>query len=142
MSMDNNPIIVWFRRDLRISDNPALSEAVKTGQPVICLYIYEDEAPRPLGEASLLWLHHSLKSLSVDLKKIGAKLYLRKGRAGSILNDIRTKTQAGSIYWNRRYEEAARERDKALKTDLSAQRIEVKSFRANLLSEPLSLIHI
>lgn len=136
MSMDNNPIIVWFRRDLRISDNPALSEAVKTGQPVICLYIYEDEAPRPLGEASLLWLHHSLKSLSVDLKKIGAKLYLRKGRAGSILNDIRTKTQAGSIYWNRRYEEAARERDKALKTDLSAQRIEVKSFRANLLSEP------
>jgi len=46
-----NPIIVWFRRDLRVIDNPALYEAAKTGRPVICLYILETEKERELGAA-------------------------------------------------------------------------------------------
>jgi len=92
--------------------------------------------PRPYGEASLLWLHHSLKSLSDDLEAIGAKLYLRKGAAAQVLDNIIAETGANAVYWNRRYEERAGQRDKAIKTDLSRRNISVKSFRANLLSEP------
>ena len=40
------PVIVWFRRDLRLSDNPALNWAVKSGKPVIALYIYETDLSR------------------------------------------------------------------------------------------------
>ena len=40
-----SPIIVWFRQDLRLSDNPALTHAVKSGKPVICLYLLDDETP-------------------------------------------------------------------------------------------------
>jgi len=134
--MFHHPIIIWFRRDLRIADNPALTEAVKTGQPIICLYIFEDDCKRPYGEASLLWLHHSLKSLSDDLEKIGAKLYLRKGSAAQVLDNVISETNTNAVYWNRRYEERARQRDKAIRTNLLQRNISVKSFRANLLSEP------
>ena len=134
--MSNAPIIVWFRRDLRIADNPALSEAVATGRPVICLYILETEKSRDLGGASQWWLHHSLNSLARDLNAIGAKLILRKGQAFRVLDMIIEDTGAQSIFWNRRYDLEPRETDSAIKADLTQRGLTVKSFRANLLSEP------
>ena len=134
--MSSAPILVWFRRDLRIADNPALFEAVKTGRPVICLYIFETDKARALGEASLWWLHHSLSALAKDLAGIGAKLYLRKGAAHEVLDDVIGQSGAGTLYWNRRYEKPARERDALIKFELSEAGLEVKSYRANLLSEP------
>jgi deoxyribodipyrimidine photo-lyase len=52
------PVIVWFREDLRISDNPALAAAADTGAAVICLYIRETglAGARPLGGAARWWL--------------------------------------------------------------------------------------
>ncbi len=134
--MSDTPIIVWFRRDLRVADNPALSEAAKTGRPVICLYILETERERELGGASKWWLHHSLQSLSEDLEAIGATLILRKGQAFRILDMLIEETGADSIYWNRRYDLAPREIDAAIKSDLKARGLTVETFRANLLSEP------
>ena len=137
--MSQAPVIVWFRRDLRLADNPALSEAVKTGQPLICLYIYEDNCARPLGAASQLWLHHSLIDLSKELAEIGANLVLRKGDAHQILSELMHATGANSVYWNRRYAEDARNRDAIIKANLSERGVNVKSYRANLLSEPWSV---
>ena len=134
--MSSAPIIVWFRRDLRIADNPALSEAAKTGRPVICLYIYETDKERGLGGASLWWLHHSLKSLSEDLANIDAKLILRKGQAFRILDMLIEETGADTLFWNRRYDLEARETDAAIKADLTLRGLIVQSYRANLLSEP------
>lgn len=134
--MNSSPIIVWFRRDLRIADNPALFEAAKTGRPVICLYIFETDKARALGGASLWWLHHSLTSLANDLSTIGAKLILRKGAASDVLQDVIAQSGAGAVYWNRRYDKPERDRDAALKERLSEAGLEVKSYRANLLSEP------
>lgn len=134
--MTSNPIIVWFRRDLRIADNPALTEAVNSNRPVICLYILETETDRDLGAASRWWLHHSLNALSEDLKGIGGKLILRTGQAFRILDMLIEETGADAVYWNRRYDFDARETDSAIKADLTQREITVKSFRANLLSEP------
>lgn len=134
--MSNAPIIIWFRRDLRIADNPALFEAVATGRPVICLYILETEIARELGGASCWWLHHSLESLSQDLDNIGATLILRKGQAFRVLDMVIEDTGAESVFWNRRYDLDPRETDSAIKADLTQRGLTVKSFRANLLSEP------
>ena len=134
--MSDMPIIVWFRRDLRVADNPALCEAVKTGKPVICLYILETEKERELGGASLWWLHHSLKSLNTDLEEIGATLILRKGQAFRILDMLIEETGADTVFWNRRYDLGRRETDSAIKADLTQRGLTVQSYRANLLSEP------
>jgi len=117
--MSNTPIIVWFRRDLRIADNPALHEAAKTGRPVICLYVLETDTERELGSASRWWLHYSLKSLAADLDSIGAKLILRRGQAYRVVDMLIEETGADSLYWNRRYDLAPREIDGAIKADLS-----------------------
>ena len=59
------PAIVWFRQDLRLSDNPALHEALEDGYAVIPLYILDDKnaAEWKLGGAARWWLHHSLSRI-------------------------------------------------------------------------------
>ena len=134
--MTNSPIIVWFRRDLRLADNPALVAAAQSGKSVICLYIDETDKARPLGAASQWWLHYSLKKLQEDLAALGGQLILRRGVASEILDDVTAQTGADHIVWNRRYEEGARTRDGDIKSSLRERGLEVQSFKANLLSEP------
>jgi len=136
MSAEQQPVIIWFRRDLRLSDNPALIEACKTGCPVICLYIFEKDRARDLGKASLWWLHHSLEKLSKSLNKLGCSLTLKKGQASTILTEICEQHHVQTVYWNRRYEADAIERDTGIKKNLTSKGVEVTSYRANLLSEP------
>jgi deoxyribodipyrimidine photo-lyase len=138
--MPPSPALVWFRDDLRIADNPALYHARESGKPVICLYIFEEnETLLPLGGASKWWLHHSLKALNEELKKLGGSLILRRGQAEEILKDVLENSGADCVYWNRRYEPNAVELDTSIKTALKEQDIEVQSFNANLLTEPWTI---
>ncbi len=132
------PVIHWFRQDLRLSDNPALVHAVKSGQPVICLYVLDDETPGDwaMGGASRWWLYHSLAALDARLRQTGGGLILRRGEAAKSIQDVIRETGANAIAWNRCYEPFAVARDKALKAELSAQGIAVESCNGALLAEP------
>jgi deoxyribodipyrimidine photo-lyase len=126
--------IVWFRQDLRRSDNPALTHAAARGD-VLPVYILDDSEPphgRPLGSASRWWLHHSLASLS---KSLGG-LTILQGDARRLLPELVRKSGATGVYWNRCYEPYAIARDKALKADLTKSDVDVASFNASLLCEP------
>lgn len=134
-----NPIIVWFRQDLRLADNPALRFAAKSGRPVICLYILDDETPGAWkwGGAARWWLHHSLAALDQNLRRHdGGNLILRRGPAERILPAVIAETGAEAVTWNRCYEPYAVARDKMLKRRLIEDKIEVESFNASLLFEP------
>ena len=129
---------MWFRRDLRLDDNPALQAAIKaSGGTVICLYILEDlENGRALGGASKWWLDKSLRSLSEGLQSIGGKLILRRGCARDVLQSVIRETGANSVFWNRRYDLAGRTTDADIKTDLKEANIYVESFNGSVLTEP------
>ena len=126
-------VIVWFRKDLRLRDNPALTEAIKTGFKIIPLYIL-DETPfvRPLGGASKWWLHESLKSLNASLETKGSQLLLKKAPALEVLKDISKTCEVKAVFWNRCYEPDAIQRDQEIKAFFPHAR----SFRGNLLEEP------
>ncbi|WP_420410743.1 cryptochrome/photolyase family protein [Roseibium sp.] len=130
--------IVWFRQDLRISDNPALLEAARRG-PVLPVYIHEPPdqigESHPLGGASKWWLHHSLAALKVQLPG----LIILRGCARHLIPQLVQESGADSVYWNRCYEPHAIQRDSDLKADLKAQFIDVRSFKASLLFEPWEL---
>lgn len=133
-----SPIILWFRRDLRLNDNPALDAAVSVGRPIIPLYILDDDdagewAP---GAASRWWLHGSLSALASAIASLGNLLILRAGSAASIIEEIQSETGATSVYWNRRYEPWATRRDELIKTALKEKGVEARSFNAGLLREP------
>jgi len=137
---DAAPVIVWFRRDLRLADNPALSAAAGAGRPVIPLYVL-DETPgvRAPGAAASWWLHRSLRALGSDLEARGSRLILRRGNAAEIVTALSESAGAGGVMWNRLYDGGAVARDTALKATLKARGVAAESFNANLLSEPWSL---
>ncbi len=128
------PVIVWFRQDLRLADNPALAAAVATGEEILPLYIFDEAAS--FGGASCWWLHGSLEALGDELGKRGAPLVLRRGRAAEILPALIAQAKASVVFWNRCYEPAAIARDKALKSSLAVSGVEAKSFNGALLAEP------
>jgi deoxyribodipyrimidine photo-lyase len=135
--MSMNPSIVWLRNDLRISDNPALDAAIKRGSPLVIVFVLDQESPgiRPLGAATKWWLHHSLEALRSDIEGLGGTLVLRHGQGSEVISSLVRETQAGAVFWNRRYGHA-READAALKESLRAEGLEVQSFSGNLLFEP------
>src|SRR3989338_5652942 len=96
--------IVWFRSDLRLSDNLALNEAIKTNQAILPIFIYDENTLSELGAASKWWLHKSLIELKKNLQEIGADLIIKRGNAKQIITDIALKTQASHVFWNRRYD--------------------------------------
>jgi len=142
--MPDHPIIMWFRADLRLRDNPALAAAVATGKTVIPLYILDDEAAGiwKRGAASRWWLHNSLNALDTSLQKSGFHpLVYLQGAAAKELQAAIQATQADSIFWNRCYEPWAMRRDKAIKSDLKAQGLDAQSFQAGLLFEPWDTVN-
>jgi deoxyribodipyrimidine photo-lyase len=94
------PVLLWFRRDLRLADQAAVLAALASGQPVIPVYVLDDDTPRHrrLGGASRWWLHHSLASLARDLQALGSRLILRRGRAEVALASLCMETGATAIH--------------------------------------------
>jgi deoxyribodipyrimidine photo-lyase len=129
------PTIVWFRQDLRATDNPALAAAAARGR-VVPLYIRDESGPWALGGASRWWLHHSLVALGQDLARRGSALVLRSGAAADVLAQVVAETGADAVFWNRCYEPAAIARDRAIKADLAQRGLAAQSFNASLLFEP------
>ena len=130
--------LVWFQQDLRLGDNPALRGAIERGAPVTCAFIWssDEEGNWAPGAASRWWLHHSITALEEELQQAGARLIIRRGPTLAALRSLIDETGATAVFWNRRYEPAVVERDKAIKSALRADGLDVQSFRANLLLEP------
>lgn len=133
-----HPTLVWFRQDLRLSDNPALAAAMELGTPVIPVYIWapEEEGAWPPGAASKWWLGRSLAALSAELEERGSRLIVRLGPTKDALGRLAAETGAGAVFWNRRYEPAAVARDSKVRWSLQDQRLLAESFNGNLLFEP------
>ena len=132
--MQEKITIHWFRQDLRLSDNPALVNAVQAGR-VLPLYILNDNnaGDCKLGGASRVWLHHSLQSLNQSL---GGKLWVRRGDALSILQDLIARYDISGVYYNRCYEPHRIAQDTHIKKTLKNAGIDVRSTNGSLLWEP------
>lgn len=137
MSADN-PIICWFRNDLRLSDNPALTHAAQSEKPVIALYIHDELTPdvRPMGAAQKWWLHKGLSDLADNLKALNCPLILRSGAAADIIREVVEETGADSICWNRRYSNAEQQADRDIKAWMKEQGHEAISFCGIIMHEP------
>jgi deoxyribodipyrimidine photo-lyase len=134
--------LVWFRRDLRLADNPALDRARSRHDRVVPVYIHDPEAEAPWqpGAASRWWLHHALNDLAERLDDRGVALVVRQGPAGDALEALIDETGAAAVYWNRLYEPALVERDSRIKSTLRDRDIDAESFRAAMLFEPWELL--
>jgi deoxyribodipyrimidine photo-lyase len=128
--------IVWFRRDLRLSDQAALVAAVGEG-PVVPVYVLDDETPkhRAMGGASRWWLHHSLASLDADLRAKGSRLILRRGKSEDVLAALAEETGAARVHCIRHYEPWWRNAERAV-----AKRLDLVCHDGNYLTPPGSIV--
>lgn len=132
------PVLVWFREDLRLGDNPALAAAIATGAPVIPFFILDEQSDgmRPLGGASRWWLHHSLVSLRENLRQRGADLLVLRGAARLVVERLVGELSPQAAVWNRRYEAPGIAIDSDVKADLKAAGVHAESHNGALLYEP------
>jgi deoxyribodipyrimidine photo-lyase len=130
--------IVWFRRDLRLADNPALQAAIAASEPVIPVFIWapEDDAEWPPGAASRWWLQRSLAELGRSLEDRGSRLVIRRGPSANALARLAAESGARRIFWNRCYEPAALALDASVEASLRGREMDARNFPGNLLFEP------
>ncbi|MDJ0822327.1 MAG: deoxyribodipyrimidine photo-lyase [Paracoccaceae bacterium] len=132
---DTSPILVWFRRDLRLSDHGALHAAAETGRPVIPVFI-RDGLVDGLGAAPKWRLGLGVEYLAERLAGKGSALILRSGDALEALQGLIADTGAGAVYWSRAYDPESVARDTQVKEALKAAGIEARSFTGHLMFEP------
>lgn len=130
--MTKSTSIVWFRRDLRLSDNPALLAAIAEGR-VLPVFILDDGEAAGEGAASNWWLHHSLHALNKSLQD---KLWVFRGDPAEILPQLADDAGATNIHWNRCYEPCRIDRDRHIKESLGEGGITASSHNGSLLWEP------
>ena len=135
---NKSPIIVWFRQDLRLADNPTLWEACQNGQ-IIPVYILDDLSAGTwaMGGASRWFLHHALQSLNNALSD---RLNIFKGDPLECLSHLAEVTGAETVYWSRCYEPWRTARDIRLKSDLQNLGLKAISFNGSLLWEPWEIV--
>lgn len=132
-----SPVLVLFRKDLRVADNRALAAAADTGLPVVPVFILDQSRNvRARGAASLWWLHNSLEALGDRLKALGAPLLLRRGSMREVVEQLVNDSGASHIFWNRRYDPAEATVDAAMKAALRERGLVAESFDGDLLHEP------
>jgi deoxyribodipyrimidine photo-lyase len=138
-SNDKSPVIVWFRQDLRLADNPALDAAASAGVPILPLYVLDDDnaGEFEMGAASRWWLHQSLGALDASLD---GGLVLFRGDATTIVPALARDVGASRVYWNRCYEPWRIARDTKLKSELRSDDISVRSLNGSLLFEPTDVL--
>lgn len=126
------PILVLFRNDLRLHDNPSLHAAAETGFPVIPVAVI----PKTLKSSRTVetkWQASSLASLNRRLRRIRSRLILREGKLIPCLKKLLKETNPRAVYWNQAVEPNDRKDSDALSRHLATRKIQYAIFRPNYL---------
>ncbi|MDP9115778.1 MAG: DNA photolyase family protein [Actinomycetota bacterium] len=105
--------VMWFRRDLRLHDQPALNAAAHEG-PVVALYVLDPALLKPAGPARIAFLYRSLRSLDDDLRGLGGRLVLRRGRPATVVPALVREVAATAVHVTADYGPYGRRRDEAV----------------------------
>ena len=132
--------LVWFRRDLRLHDNPALNYAAEHARAIVPVFVFapDEEGEWAPGAASRWWLHHSLLALDQSLRDRGLRLIVRAGSSRDTLRALLNETQATLLCWSRVGEPQVLARDQSIVQSVSDD-VEIATHNANALFEPGSI---
>jgi deoxyribodipyrimidine photo-lyase len=132
-------VLHWFRRDLRLDDQPALNNLPENARWLGLFVDETDPELRGMGGASRWWLDGSLGALSAAIAARGGALIVVRGPARTLIPRLARRLGASELRWNRRYGAAERALDSAIKAELRAEGIGAMSFNSHLLYEPMEI---
>ncbi len=133
--MKYNRIVVWFRNDLRLSDNETLTRAIQQGEEIIPVYCLD---PRHIETTKLglpktgafraQFLTEALEDLRNTFIQLGANLVILQGKPEEVLVDFAKQVQASAIFFSKEVASEEREVDKGLEEAAFSKRIACESF--------------
>ncbi|KAL6781018.1 PCRY1 [Auxenochlorella protothecoides x Auxenochlorella symbiontica] len=135
--------IMWFRRDLRLADNPALAATARMAKRVLPVYIWspEEEGQFQPGTSSRWWLAASLATLAADLAALGSRLLLlRASDSGAALCELCRDTGARAVAFNHLYDPVSMCRDAEARAALAALGVACHPLPADLLCQPWEVL--
>ena len=109
--------VLWFRRDLRLRDNPALHEAAGDG-PVVALFVLDPVLLTPSGAPRLAFLYRSLRALDTDLRSHGGQLIVRRGDPANVVPKVVKEADASSVHVTGDFGPYGSKRDEAVEKAL------------------------
>lgn len=129
--------MVWFRRDLRLHDQPALTAACQECDEVLPLFVFDEPLlqSRQFGAACVNFMLGCLHELSASLAGRGLALQWRLGEPVEAVVQAARAWKADVVYWNRDYEPVAIERDRRVQLALAEQGIRSRTFKDHVVFE-------
>ena len=129
--------IVWFRRDLRLNDQPALTAACEACSEVIPLFVFDEPLLQShvFGSACVNFMLGSLQKLTTSLAGRGIPLQWRRGEPTEEVVRAAREWKVDVAYWNRDYEPGAINRDRAVQQRLAQIGVIVRTFKDHVVFE-------
>ncbi|MFN8155415.1 MAG: deoxyribodipyrimidine photo-lyase [Bacteroidia bacterium] len=138
MAVKPEVVIHWFRRDLRLDDNAALYHALKSGKPVVPVFIFDRNILDLLEDKSdkrVDFIHRRLTELQQELAKKGCSLDVRYGTPDTCWKELLKEYAVAAVYTNHDYEPYARKRDEEMLTFFGKHKIAFHTFKDQVIFE-------
>ncbi len=135
--MANKVSVYWFRRDLRLEDNMALYNALKSENKVLPLFIFDEEIldKLPVNDARVTFIYQTLFQLDKELKNKGASLLVKKGKPIEVWQSLVSDFQIEAVFVNKDYEPYAIRRDDELCAFLKTKNVKMYSYKDQVIFE-------
>ena len=135
--------LFWFRRDLRLQDNAGLYHALKSGLPVLPLFIFDKNILDKLedkNDARVSFIHEQIRQLSADLKQLGSSLIVKYGDPETIWTELLQEYEIKAVFTNRDYESYGIERDKSISILLYSIGANFHTFKDQVIFEQKEIV--
>lgn len=134
--------IFWFRRDLRIEDNVALSKALQSGLPILPIFIFDTNILSELDadDPRVNFIYDELEKIQAEFLKHKGGIRILHGNPEDIWNKLIAEYDIAQVFFNKDYEPYAVKRDKELTEFLLSKGIQVKSYKDQVIFEESEVI--
>jgi deoxyribodipyrimidine photo-lyase len=136
--MTQKTTIFWFRRDLRLDDNAGLYRALKSGNPVLCLFIFDPAILDKLDnkhDTRVTFIYDTIKELQHELEEHGSSLLVIYDDIEKAWHKVLKDYEVAAVYTNHDYEPYAKTRDEAIDQLLHKHDIEFKTYKDQVIFE-------
>jgi len=130
--------IVWFRRDLRLSDNAALYHALSSGQPVLPVFIFDQHILDQLEDKKdkrVAFIHGAITEMQTQLVSLGSSMQVFYGKPMEVFEKLVKQYTIETVFTNHDYEPYALERDASVKSFLAEKSVGFKTFKDQVIFE-------
>ena len=134
--------IFWFRRDLRLDDNIGLNSALSSGNPVLGIFIFDEDIIEnlPNDDARISFIYQKLEEINKRLNTVNSSLLVIKGNPINVFKNLIKEYEIENLYSNLDYEPYAIDRDKKISDLLKKNKIHHFQYKDQVIFGPTEIL--